>query len=59
MTALPPNPFITYSENRFVLDEEAFMREIELPAFLEDPSQDYLKACELTPILEILQGHMR
>lgn len=36
-----PNPFIE-PDDRFVLDEEAFMAAIDpLPAFLRDPSPEY------------------
>jgi hypothetical protein len=52
MTRLPPSPFITEPEpakvtkpsnanNRFVLDEEAFMAELEpMPIFLNAPRSE-------------------
>jgi len=62
MKALP-NPFIppvVYSPepSRFVLNEERFMADLaEMPAFLVKPSQEYLKAVELMPVLAALAGH--
>ena len=58
MTILP-NPFLTSP-----FDETAVLRAIadELdppPAFLSDPSQEYLQAIDIMPIVEILQGYMR
>jgi hypothetical protein len=38
MTIMPvPSPFITDHEHRFVLDEQAFMEAIEVPAFVPAP----------------------
>jgi hypothetical protein len=55
MTELPLSPFITDPENRFVLNEEAFMEEVEgLPAFIASPSAEYLEAAELEPMLRML-----
>lgn len=39
MTSLP-NPFID-TEQRFVLDELRFMRDLHSPKFLSDPSPDF------------------
>lgn len=56
MNALP-NPFII--ESKFVLDEEAFLNDLEpLPAFLIDPSPKYLEASEIIPVLKVLAGHL-
>lgn len=45
-------------EHRFVLDEVAFMNDIEpLPAFLLKPSPEYLRANEMIPMLAVLAGH--
>ncbi len=58
MSALP-NPFITDNEHRFVLDEKAFMAAIEpAPAFLSDPTREYLMATEISPIVDVLACHM-
>ena len=58
MNALP-NPFIVDPERRFVLDERSFMTAIEAsPAFLLNPSREYLAAVELRPIVDVLAGHM-
>lgn len=55
MANLPLSPFITEPDNRFVLDEEAFMAAIEpAPAFIENPSPDYLRAAEIQPVLRVL-----
>lgn len=44
--------------SRFVLDEVAFMNDIEpLPAFLHNPSPEYLRANEMMPMLAVLAGH--
>lgn len=57
-TPLPLSPFITEPENRFVLDEAAFMAAIEPPpSFIDNPSRDYMKATELRPIVEVLAGY--
>ena len=52
-----PNPWIFEVEDHFILDEEAFLNDIEpLPAFLISPRQEYLKAAELIPVLRVLAG---
>jgi hypothetical protein len=57
-TPLPLSPFITAPDNRFVLDEDKFLADIEEPpAFLRAPRREYLQATELMPLLEILAGH--
>lgn len=39
-------------------DAEAFLNDCEaLPAFLAAPSQQYLSATNLIPVLEVLAGH--
>ena len=44
--------------SRFELNEAAFMEAIEpLPAFIADPSPEYLTAVELMPIVELLVMH--
>lgn len=44
-------------EHRFVLDEAAFMNDIEpLPAFLSAPSQNYLREQDLISVMETLAG---
>lgn len=54
----PTVPAADQFESRFVLDVEAFMNDIEpLPAFLSAPSQSYLKANDLIPVLQVLAGH--
>lgn len=54
VAAGPAGPF----ESRFVLDEEAFLSDLEpLPAFLCAPSQEYLRANDLIPVLAVLAGH--
>lgn len=58
MTNLPPSPFITEPDNRFVLDVEAFMEAIEpAPSFLSEPSPEYLRAAELMPVLKVLSAY--
>ena len=58
MTQLPLSPFITDPENRFVLNEEAFMEEVEgLPAFIASPSAKYLEAADIEPLLRELFHH--
>lgn len=43
--------------SRFVLDEDAFLNDLEaLPAFLVAPSQAYLRATDLIPMLAVLAG---
>lgn len=57
MTALP-NPFMPPPPTEFVLDVAAFMEAIEpAPAFLSDPSPEYLTAAELVPIVELLTAY--
>lgn len=57
MTELPLSPFITDPENRFVLDEAAFMAAIEpAPLFIRDPSPEYMSARDLMPIVEVIAG---
>lgn len=58
MTNLPISPFITEPDSRFVLDVDAFIAAIEpAPAFLSDPSPEYLRAAELMPVLAVLARH--
>lgn len=46
------------AESRFVLDEEAFLNDLDpLPAFLVNPSPEYLSAREILPVLRALAGH--
>ena len=57
-----PNPFVppvqTEEPPRFVLDEEKFMADLaEMPAFIAKPSQEYLKALDMIPMLAVLAGH--
>lgn len=57
-TPLPLSPFITEPEHRFVLDEEQFMAELaEMPAFLVNPSPEYLQALDILPVLRVLAGY--
>lgn len=57
-TVLPLSPFITDADNRFVLDEEKFMADIEpMPSFLSAPSPEYLRAAEIIPVLAVLARH--
>jgi hypothetical protein len=57
-TVLPLSPFITDAENRFVLDEEKFMADIEpMPSFLSAPREEYLRAAEIIPLLAVLARH--
>ena len=61
MKGLPLSPFIYEPDRRFVLDEQRFMNDIVpigMPAFLADPSPQYLDAIQLRPIVEVLAGHM-
>lgn len=60
-TSLPLSPFVTDPDNRFVLDEDAFMRGVlglddsdDLPAFISDPSPDFIAAMhrDVLPLLE-------
>jgi hypothetical protein len=56
MTTLP-NPWIV--DSRFILDEQKFMAAIDPPpAFLSAPSNDYLEATQLRPIVETLAEFM-
>lgn len=58
ITHLPPSPFVTEPDRRFVLDVDAFMAEIEpAPKFLSDPSPDYLRATEIVPVLKVLAAY--
>jgi hypothetical protein len=70
MDKLPPSPFITDVDRRFVLDERAFFaaiistdpmdyerREV-MPAFLAEPRPEYLSATEMRPIVDVIAGHM-
>lgn len=58
MTILPPSPFITDPDRRFVLDEDAFMAAVDpMPVFLRDPSPEYLTAADLAPITELLTAY--
>ena len=52
-----PNPWILPS--RFILDEQLFMAALgdPPPIFLTAPSEEYLSAVELMPIVEILTAH--
>ena len=56
MTHLP-NPFIEPS--KFVLDEQLFMAALgdPPPIFLTAPSEEYLSAIELLPIVELLTAY--
>jgi len=45
------------ASNRFVLDESAFMEALDVPAFLRDPSPEYLSAVDMIPMLAVLAGH--
>lgn len=57
-TELPLSPFITEPDNRFVLDEAAFMADLcEMPAFLANPSPEYLAALDILPVLRVIAGH--
>jgi hypothetical protein len=56
-TPLPLSPFVD-PDARFVLDEDQFMAEVaEMPAFLVDPSPEYLEAVDIMPVLRVLAGH--
>jgi hypothetical protein len=45
------------ADHRFVLDEEAFLNDIEpLPAFLVAPSQSYLRANDIFRVLRVIAG---
>ena len=63
MTALP-NPFMAVPDRPSQFDEQAILQAIadELdppPAFISDPSEDYLMATDFSPIRDILQGYIR
>lgn len=50
---LPLSPFITEPDNRFVLDERAFLEAIEpVPGFFSAPRE--IEAFEIMPILQAL-----
>jgi hypothetical protein len=54
MTVMPVvSPFITDEDNRFVLNEEAFMEALDLPAFIASPSAEF-RAAEIEPLLKTL-----
>ena len=54
MTIMPvPSPFIVDPERRFVLDEQAFMEALDLPAFITSPSPEF-RAAEIEPLLKTL-----
>ena len=57
MTELP-NPFLP-PPPRFVLDEQLFMAALgdPPPIFLTAPSEEYLSAIELLPIVELLTAY--
>ena len=55
-TPLPQSTFIT-EPVPFTLDEERFLADIadeSLPVFLSDPSDAFLSATDLVPIVEVL-----
>lgn len=57
-TQLPLSPFVD-PDARFVLDEDQFMADVaEMPAFLVNPSPEYLAAVDILPVLRVLSGHM-
>lgn len=54
-TPLPVSPFVVDLEHRFVLDEDKFMADVcEMPAFLVNPSPEYLEALDMAPVLRLL-----
>lgn len=56
-TELPLSPFITDPEARFVLNEEQFLADVcEMPAFLVNPSPEYLAAIDILPVLRVIAG---
>lgn len=56
-TELPPSPFVD-PDRRFVLDEDQFMADVaEMPAFIVNPSPEYLSALDIEPVLRVLAGH--
>jgi hypothetical protein len=57
-TPLPLSPFVD-PDGRFVLDENQFMADVcEMPAFLVNPSPEYLEALDILPVLRVIAGHM-
>ncbi len=59
-TPLPISPFVTDADARFdaYFDPDRFMADVcEMPAFLVNPSPEYLQAIDLMPIVEILGAH--
>lgn len=57
MARLPLSPFITDPDNRFVLDEDAFMAAIEPES--AEAGEEYLAATQIQPIVDVLAGYMR
>ncbi|WGR74319.1 MULTISPECIES: hypothetical protein [unclassified Bradyrhizobium] len=56
-TPLPLSPFVD-PDHRFVLDEDRFMADLaEMPAFLVNPSPEYLAAIDILPVLRVIAGH--
>lgn len=56
-TELPLSPFIVDADRRFVLDEDQFMADVcEMPAFLVNPSREYLEAIDILPVLRVIAG---
>lgn len=56
-TELPLSPFIVDADRRFVLDEDQFMADVcEMPAFLVNPSPEYLAAVDILPVLRVIAG---
>jgi hypothetical protein len=67
-TPLPLSPFITDPDNRFVLDEGAFMAEImpklrspgshaldeSLPVFISSPRPEFISATQLAEVRGLL-----
>lgn len=66
MATLPPSPFIIDPDRRFIFDEVAFEAAIapsaaleQVPLFLRAPSQEYMRAAEIEPILRVINGSRR
>lgn len=64
MAKLPPSPFIDPDHNRWdeLYNEDDLWKAIfddPLPAFISDPSREYMAATEIRPIVDVLAGHMR
>lgn len=60
MDKLPISPFIFEPDQRFVLDVDRFLSDIEpSPSFLSAPRREYLDAITLRPIVEVLAGYIR